>query len=307
MKDSVTRISIALALCAFSDTSFGQATDGVLTRLAKLESEVKRLSAELVKARQERVTLPPNSNTTTGPRGDRGPQGERGPKGEPGPPGPKGEPLAIVKNANGKMVADHRYDTNGNGVSTYFNAAGVSAAQLGGTAEGGYLILKDGTSGKHTVDIRGGNAGGQIIINGTLIRDFAEIFELDDRINSVPGTVMSVNSAGSGLVPSRGRNDSGAIGVVSGAGGLSPGFVLGSRADGTADLPVALSGQVFVRASIENGEISPGDLLVPSSVWGVAMKAGEDARPGTVVGKALGHLQNSTQSEGLVRMFVMNR
>ena len=49
-------------------------------------------------------------------------------------------------------------------------------------------------------------------------------------------------------------------------------------------VPVALAGQVPVKASIENGPIVIGDFLTISSVSGVAMKATE---PGRVVGMAL--------------------
>ena len=59
---------------------------------------------------------------------------------------------------------------------------------------------------------------------------------------------------------------------------------------------------VPVKVSAENGAIHPGDLLVASSTPGHAMKAGSDPSVGTVIGKALGSLENGT---GVIQMLVM--
>jgi hypothetical protein len=81
---------------------------------------------------------------------------------------------------------------------------------------------------------------------------------------------------------------------------------IGSRHDGTTDLPVALTGQVFVRVSDEAGSIAVGDLLVASSTPGVAMRATDRLRAiGAVIGKALE--PRDGEGEGLVRMLVMVR
>ena len=84
-------------------------------------------------------------------------------------------------------------------------------------------------------------------------------------------------------------------------------MLIGSREDGSYDLPVALSGQVYVRVSVENGPISPGDLLVSSSSGGVAMAATETERSfGAVLGKAM-QAYAGEDPEGLIRMLVMVR
>ena len=96
------------------------------------------------------------------------------------------------------------------------------------------------------------------------------------------------------------------IGVISGAGGFSPGMAIGSRADESRDLPVSMSGVVYVRVSAEAGAVEPGDLLVPSSIAGVGMRAENSATAyGTVFGKALESW--SGVGEGLGLMLVMNR
>jgi hypothetical protein len=98
------------------------------------------------------------------------------------------------------------------------------------------------------------------------------------------------------------------VGVISGAGGLRSGAVVGGREDGSNDLPLAVSGQVYVRVCLEGGSIEPGDLLVASSAPGVSMRAADpDQAAGAVVGKALEAFGPGQGKEGLVRMMVMLR
>ena len=81
---------------------------------------------------------------------------------------------------------------------------------------------------------------------------------------------------------------------------------IGSREDGSTDLPVAVAGQVYVRVNTESGPIAVGDLLVSSSVPGVAMRGVDSSRlTGTVVGKAL--QPYAGENESLIRMLVLNR
>lgn len=75
--------------------------------------------------------------------------------------------------------------------------------------------------------------------------------------------------------------------------------------------PVAISGRVMVKVSLENGPIVPGDLLTTSSVPGHAMKAEKDRGKtfGTIVGKALEPFDGGTDGEttGVITMFVTMR
>lgn len=64
---------------------------------------------------------------------------------------------------------------------------------------------------------------------------------------------------------------------------------------------LALVGQVPVKVSAENGPILLGDLLVTSSTPGHAMKAGPNPPIGTIVGKALGTLEEGV---GVIQMLV---
>jgi hypothetical protein len=88
-----------------------------------------------------------------------------------------------------------------------------------------------------------------------------------------------------------------------------PGIVAGgedgkvlSEMDLSNKAPLAVLGVVPVKASAENGAISPGDLLVASSTPGHAMRAGPNPSIGTVIGKALGMLDAGT---GTILMLVM--
>ena len=69
---------------------------------------------------------------------------------------------------------------------------------------------------------------------------------------------------------------------------------------------MSMSGVIHVRVSAEAGAVEPGDLLMPSSVPGVGMRAADlGAAGGKVFGKALEPWSSS--GEGLVLMLVMNR
>jgi len=59
------------------------------------------------------------------------------------------------------------------------------------------------------------------------------------------------------------------------------------------EMPLAIVGIVPCKVSAENGAIRPGDLLVTSATPGYAMRD-ENPKTGTVVGKALGSLENGT-------------
>jgi hypothetical protein len=90
--------------------------------------------------------------------------------------------------------------------------------------------------------------------------------------------------------------------VVSGAGDLRPGIVLGT--DQTADdrLPVALTGKVFCKVDAAYGSIAVGDMLTTSPSTGHAMRAETSLKSfGSVVGKALRPL---TEGRGLIPILI---
>ena len=110
-----------------------------------------------------------------------------------------------------------------------------------------------------------------------------------------PGLVVCIDPERPGdLVVSRRAHDRTVAGVISGAGGVNPGMLMGQRgtvADG--DHPVALTGRVFVRCDASSGSIQPGDLLTTSNRPGHAMKVVDyDAARGAIIGKAMGSLES---------------
>ncbi len=81
-------------------------------------------------------------------------------------------------------------------------------------------------------------------------------------------------------------------GVVSGAGGIDPGMVLGiSDPSAEREYPVALTGRVYVRVDADLGAVRPGDFLTTSTTPGHAMKVTDyDHARGAIIGKAMSAL-----------------
>ena len=92
-------------------------------------------------------------------------------------------------------------------------------------------------------------------------------------------------------------------GIISGAGEIEPGMIMGqsgSMADG--EYPVALTGRVYCWADALNAPIEPGDLLTTSDTPGYAMKVTDYTRAqGAVLGKAMSSLESG---KGLVLVLV---
>jgi hypothetical protein len=131
--------------------------------------------------------------------------------------------------------------------------------------------------------------------------DMAENFPCDQQ--ALPGSVMAIDTEQPGqLCLARGQYNRQVAGVVSGAGDLYAGAILGSDDEGLNNLPVALSGRVWVRCTADDKSIQPGDLLTTSQLPGVAMKACDPDRTyGSVIGKAMTGLESG---QGLVLVLV---
>ena len=156
---------------------------------------------------------------------------------------------------------------------------------LGGSGFDGNIRLKD-ASGKETVLISGRD--GDISLDGA---DAAESFAVADGFEDVtgPGTVMVIGQDGR-LRPSYCSYDTKVAGVVSGAGELRPGLILGRNEPHKNNLPIALAGKVYCQVEADENAIAIGDLLTSSNVPGHAMKAADSQRFGCVMGKALEEL-----------------
>jgi hypothetical protein len=133
-----------------------------------------------------------------------------------------------------------------------------------------------------------GIAGDVILQNA----DCAEDFEVSAAEPVEPGTVMALNDEGQ-LEQGKQPYDKRVAGVISGAGDLKPGLVLGRQPGHSDRVPLALMGRVHCKVDADYGSIEVGDLLTTSQTPGYAMKASDPARSfGAVIGKALRPLKN---------------
>jgi len=156
---------------------------------------------------------------------------------------------------------------------------------VGGPNKEGDIEVLDG-DGDQTIFLNGED--GDIILRNA---DAAEDFEVQqgDRAIADPGTVMAIDDAGT-LRIAREPYDQRVAGVVSGAGDLDPGIVLGRDPDASPDAhrPVALEGRVNCKVDANHGAIEAGDLLTTSDTPGYAMRADDPVDAfGATIGKAL--------------------
>jgi hypothetical protein len=139
--------------------------------------------------------------------------------------------------------------------------------------------------------------------------DLAERFNINPSekkatTDILPGMVLSIDRKNPGeLVVSDQAYDKTVAGIVSGAGGVNTGMLLGQEgtlADG--DLPVAMVGRVYCYVDASYGAIEPGDLLTTSDTYGHAMKASDFSQAqGAVIGKAMTALE---KGKGLVLVLI---
>lgn len=131
--------------------------------------------------------------------------------------------------------------------------------------------------------------------------DCAEDFDISGLVQIEPGTVMVIDHAGA-LHQSEQAYDKRVAGVISGAGGLRPGIVLGKQPSHSNRLPIALLGKVYCKADAQYSPIEVGDLLTTSPTPGHAMKVDDPFRAfGSVIGKALRPLQ---EGQGLIPILI---
>jgi predicted regulator of Ras-like GTPase activity (Roadblock/LC7/MglB family) len=176
--------------------------------------------------------------------------------------------------------------------STVANEAPSAMSSIHLSGDGSLVSIKSG--GVETIKLDG--AKGDIVL---LNADGAEEFDVADK-NTEPGAVLVIDDE-SRLRVADTPYDHRVAGVVSGAGGIRPGIVLGRNPAGRR-VPVALFGRVLCRADASYGAIAPGDLLTSSLTRGHAMRAEPGRRAlGSVIGKAMSGLP---EGRGLVPVLV---
>lgn len=137
-------------------------------------------------------------------------------------------------------------------------------------------------------------------VYGAVFNDYAEFMLKDEPLQA--GDVVIKNESGTGYIKSRIAYDPRVVGVYSDNYGHCIGAdpVLTHEENLEAYAAVGLAGRVKVKVT---GEVKVGDLLVASSVPGVAM-ASKQFTPGTVIGKALE--ANREPNITRIEMLIMN-
>jgi len=177
---------------------------------------------------------------------------------------------------------------------------------------GGAFVKLANADGKVTIELDadyGGSGGpGRVITQELEITggsDLSEQFEITAPGGQPqPGQVVSIDPKRPGQLRVSARSyDRTVAGVISGAGGIRPGMLMGQRqsvADGAH--PVALTGRVWCLCDTSSGIIEPGDLLTTSARPGHAMRAVDHQRAqGAIIGKAMSALK---EGQGLVLVLV---
>jgi hypothetical protein len=213
---------------------------------------------------------------------------------------PGGWPGLIMFSPNGNR-RDMIFDDNGLRL-----LVGSTSSPPGATQ--GITINQDGDVGigtlpSATLDVAGNTRTGVLEITGG--SDLAERFEIASSGPPIrPGMVVCIDPRNPGKLRVSGEPyDQTVAGVVSGAGSVQPGMLMGqvgTVADG--EHPVALTGRVWALCDAGHGAIRPGDLLTTSSTPGHAMRAADPSwTQGAVLGKAMTALEEGT---GLVLILV---
>jgi len=158
----------------------------------------------------------------------------------------------------------------------------------GGSGISGKVIVRDSNyHDKVTID---GESGDIILTNAYC----AEEFEVIENEKIEPGMVMALNDSGQ-LQPSISPYDKRVVGVVSGAGNLQPGLILGRKKDLKNRIPIALAGTVHCKVDASYEPIDIGDLLTSSGTLGHAMKASDSRLSfGAVIGNAMSRISHGT-------------
>jgi hypothetical protein len=152
---------------------------------------------------------------------------------------------------------------------------------LGEGGDAGDLRVHDG-AGNVRIHLEG--ASGDVKTFGA---DCAEDFAIDPSDQLEPGTVVVVDEDEL-LRASTRPYDRRVVGILSGAGGMGPGLILGRDPRVCDRLPLTLTGKAWCKVDAAYGSIALGDPLTTSFTPGHAMIASDSSQAlGAVIGKAL--------------------
>lgn len=200
--------------------------------------------------------------------------------------------------------------SGGGGFATFYQADGQSGVFIDGDSSGAGYIAVYGTNGVANIILDGYSSGdGRISCDVLQINggsDLSEQFDINAAADQLkPGMIVCIDPKNPGeLVLSSQAYDRTVAGVVSGAGGVKPGMLMGqvgTKADGKH--PVALTGRVYCYVDADaGGAVQPGDLITTATTPGHGMKVTDHVRSqGAIIGKAMSSLPSG---KGLVLVLV---
>jgi len=197
-------------------------------------------------------------------------------------------------------------DIGGNWYGVYGESSSTEG-HCAGAFKGNVKIWSKITPGDPVLELRDDGKAVCKILQITGGSDLSEGFEIrgiKEKLLPSPGMVVSIDPENPGdLMVCNKTYDRRVAGIISGAGGVKPGMLMGqkdSMADGTN--PVALTGRVYCWVDTSGGSIEPGDLLTTSSTPGHAMKVCDYNRAqGAIIGKAMTSLD---KGKGLLLVLV---
>jgi hypothetical protein len=217
---------------------------------------------------------------------------------------PLGWPGIIALSNNG-----HRRDLSFNDNGLYI---AVSSSASAPSPDNGITILENGNVGMGTTNT---NPAQRLTVRGNILiesastgnpvaelgegLDYAEGFDVSDKAEVGPGTVLVIDPDNPGkLISSSQPYDRKVAGIVAGAKSLGSGVRLGI---GEFDYNVALAGRVYCNVDASYGEVSSGDLLTTSPHPGYAMVVKDHAQAqGAILGKAMEKLAYGEKGQILV-------
>ncbi len=216
-----------------------------------------------------------------------------------------------LADANGTSTLElYGAEDSGTGSAIYMrDASGNKRIELDGDYFSGGRIDLFGTNNLSKISLDSNSSGeGRITCDVLQINGGSDLSEKFD-IKSVhqapqPGMIVCIDSENPGqLVTSTKAYDRTVAGIISGAGGVKPGMLMGqagTKADGKH--PVALTGRVYCYVDADQGAVKPGDMITTSATPGHGMKVKDHAQShGAVIGKAMSSLE---KGRGLVLVLV---
>ena len=196
-------------------------------------------------------------------------------------------------------TAGNRFGIGQTNGGLYFFHTANNPGSTGSPANYDLIIKDNGHASVNVLEIQGGaDLAEKFDVGGAHTSAATELVDLQ------PGLVVSIDPQHPGkLVISDRAYDRRVAGVISGAGGVAPGMIMGQAGSvASGQQAVALNGRVYCWADASGGPIRPGDLLTTSDIPGHAMRVANYAKAhGAIIGKAMSGLNSG---RGLVLALV---